>query len=71
MSEADKANVVNMPESDLIQFHYGWGPAIRKDYNLWQNLALVKATGEGPPDAASNVIIKTVWQALRDAGETE
>ena len=35
MSEADKANVVNTPEvSDLIQFHYGWGTAIRNDYNL-------------------------------------
>ena len=34
MSEADKANVVNTPEDDLIQFHYGWGTAIRNDYNL-------------------------------------
>ena len=71
MSEADKANVVNTPEENLIQFHYGWGTAIRKDYNLWQNSALVKATGEEYPDAASNVIIQAVWQALCDAGETD
>ena len=66
MSEADKATVVNTPENDLIQFHYGLGTAIRKDYNLWQNQALVKATGEEHPDAASNVIIQAVWQALCD-----
>ena len=24
MSEADKANVLNTPEDDLIQFHHGW-----------------------------------------------
>ena len=69
MSEADKATVINTPEADLIQFYLGLGTAIRKDYNLWQNPALVTATGEEHPDAASMVIIKAVWQALRDAGE--
>ena len=68
MSAADKATVVKTPENDLIQFHHGLGTAIRKDYNLWQNPALVKVTGEEHPDAASNVIIQAVWQALRDAG---
>ena len=71
MSEADKANVVNTPEADLIQFHYGWGTAIRNNYNLRQNQALVKATGKEHPDGASGVIIKAVWQTLRDAGEKE
>ena len=71
MSAVDKATVVNTPEDDLIQFHLGWGTAIRKDYNLWQNQALVKATGEEHPDDAANVIIKAVWQALCDAGETD
>ena len=69
MSAADKATVANTPEADLTRFHHGWGTAIRKDYNLWRNPALVTATGEEHPDAASNVIIKAVWQALRDAGE--
>ena len=66
MSAADKATVANTPEADLIQFHHGWGTAIRKDYNLWRNPALVTATGEEHPDAASNVIIQAVWQALCD-----
>ena len=71
MGEADKANVLNTDEADLIQFHYGWGTAIRKDYNLWRNQELVKATGEAHPDGAAMVIIQAVWQALRDAGEKE
>lgn len=69
MSETDKATVINTPEENLIQFYLSWGTAIRKDYNLWQNPALVKATGEEYPDAASMVIIKAVWQALHDARE--
>ena len=70
MSEADKANVANTPEDDLIMFHHGWGTGIRNHYNLWQNQALVKATGKEHADDASMVIIKAVWQALRDSGET-
>ena len=66
MREADKANVVNTPEADLIQFHHGWGTGIRNHYNLWQNPTLVKATGKEHPDDASMVIIKQVWQTLRD-----
>ena len=65
MSEADKATIANTPEETL--FHLSLGTAIRKDYNLWQNPALVTATGEEHPDAASMVIIKAVWQELRDA----
>ena len=66
MSEADKATVVNTPEADLSQFHHGLGTAIRNDYNLWRNQALVKAIGEVHPDDDSMVIIQAVWQALRD-----
>ena len=44
MSESDKVNVVNAPESGLIQFHHGWGTPIRNHCNLWQNQALVKGT---------------------------
>ena len=69
MSTADKANVVNTPETDLIRFYHGLGTAIRKDYNLWRNQALVRVTGEEHPDDASSVIIQAVWQALHDARE--
>ena len=70
MSEADKANVVNTKEEDLIQFHHGWGTGIRNYYNLWHNRELLKATGKEHPDDASMVIIKNVWQALQNSGET-
>ena len=68
MSEADKANVVNTSEDDLIMFHHGWGTGIRNHY-LYRNQALVRATGKEHPDDASMVIIKAVWQTLRESGE--
>ena len=70
MSEADKANVVNTAEDDLISFHHGWGTGIRNHYNLHQRHALVKALGAEHPDDASMIIIKAVWQKLKDSGET-
>ena len=70
MTEADKATVVNTIEEDPIEFHFGWGTSIRNYYNLWQNQALLRATGSENPDDASMVIIKAVWKALRDSGET-
>ena len=38
MTDAQKAQVVRMPENSLINFHHGWGTRIRNDYNLWQIL---------------------------------
>ena len=70
MTEADKATAVNTAEEDLIEFHFGWGMSIRNYYNLWQNQALLRATGAENPDDASMVIIKAAWKALRDSGET-
>ena len=72
MSEAHKAYVVNIPKADLTQFHHNWGAAIRNHYKLWHNQALIKATGEEHPDDAFAVIIKAVWQELREfSGENE
>ena len=70
MSEADKANVVETSEDDLIMFHHGWGTGIRNQYNLWYNEALLKDIGKEHPDDASTVIIRAVWEALRKSGET-
>ena len=69
MSEADKATVVNTSEDELILFHDEWGMGIRNHY-LYRNHALVRATGKEHPDDASMVIIKAVWQALRESEET-
>ena len=66
MSEADKTEVLQTVEKDLIHFHHGWGRDIRNRYKLWQNTELVKATGTTHIDDASGVIIKAVWDALRE-----
>ena len=71
MRAAEKANAVNTLEHNLITFHHGRGADSRNHYNLWQHQASVEATGKAPPDDAATVSIKTVWQARRDAGETE
>ena len=69
MTDGHKAQVVSLPENGLISYHHDWGTRIRNDYNLWRNTDLVKASGAQHPDDASGVIIKAVWQELRDAGE--
>ena len=51
-------------------FHDGWGMRIRNGYNLWHDKTLVNALGGGHPNDASMVIIRVVWQALRESGET-
>ena len=70
MSEADKANVANTPEDELIMFHHGWGTGIRNSYNLHRNHALVRSLGAEHPDDASMIIIKAIWQVLKESGET-
>lgn len=64
MSEADKADLLNIAEADLIQFHHNWGRRIRNKYNLWQDKALLEGLGADHPDDASMKIIKTVWKRL-------
>ena len=71
MTDGQKAQVINTPENGLISYHHGWGTSIRNDYNLWRNTDLVKAAGAAHPDDASMLIIKAVWQELRDAGEND
>ena len=63
------AKLVNTSEAILAIFHHRLGTYIRTHYDLWENQALVKATGKEHPDDASMVIIKAVWQALYDSAE--
>lgn len=62
-----QAEVANTKKGDLIEFHHSWGRHIRNRYNLWWNSAVLKDIGETHPDDASMVIIKAVWQQLRDS----
>lgn len=68
MSEKDKEIVRTTKREDLIQFHLGWGMAIRNHYGLWRgNDALVRDACGKPchPDDASMIIIEAVWRELR------
>ncbi len=70
MPEASKATVVETSENELWEFHHGWGIGIRNGYNLWRNPTLLKELGADDPDDASMLIIKAVWQRLKESGET-
>lgn len=61
------AEVVEDIIKRLTEYHK-WGASIRDRYNLYQNKALLKATGKAHADGASMVIIKAVWKALRESG---
>lgn len=74
MKVADKRQVRDTPEEDLIMFHRGWGQGIRNGLGLLKgNTELLEDTGESHPDDASMVIIEAVWKALQsmDDGEIE
>ena len=68
MPEGDREKLINMPEEDLINLHFGWGDRIRNAFGLWEgNEELLKACGSesGNPDGASMVIIRAAWKRLR------
>lgn len=66
MSNKEKNTVWFTKEADLIQYLHNWGRQIRNKYNLWEDTALVAATGKDHPDDASMVIIRKVWESLKE-----
>lgn len=67
LSKEDKDTVRSTPHADLIEFHHGWGTAVRNDLGLWgKNSELLESCGGGHPDSASMAIIEAVWRRLRD-----
>ena len=50
----------------MFLYHHGLGRAIRNRYKLWQDKALLAEIGEEHPDDASGVIIRAVWDKLRE-----
>ncbi len=61
-----QAAIAAVPETELIQLHFGLGQWIRNQFGLWnENPELLKATGKPHPDDASTVIIRAFWQRLR------
>lgn len=66
MDEESKRSLRMMREQDLIQYHFGWGMAIRCDFGLWcGNAGLLEDAGTDEPDEASMAIIAAVWKRLR------
>ena len=66
MSEADKEQLRNMPQGELIFFHMNWAMVIRNDFGLWEgNEELLESCGSFHPDDASMTIVRAVWERLR------
>lgn len=66
MSKKDREFVRSTPETELFQFHHGWGTGIRNRFGLWRgNDELLADTRTQHPDDASFVIIKEVWTRLQ------
>ncbi len=70
ISEEDKKTLMNTPERELIQYHFGLGMYIRNEFGLWQgNTDLLESCCGGgyyqEPDEASSVIIKALWERLK------
>jgi hypothetical protein len=71
LTDASKADIANLPESQLCLLHFGLGMYIRNTFGLWQgNQALLDSCSKAGggfvhPDDANTVIIKALWQRLR------
>jgi hypothetical protein len=69
LSDANKDTVRNTAEADLPMLGSNLGTAIRCEFGLWDgNTALLAACGspDMPADSASVVIIRALWQCLRN-----
>lgn len=59
----------NTPFDDLIQYHHGFGTAVRNEYKLWKRQwtpEVRDGVDYSPehPDAISQTIIETIWNKL-------
>jgi hypothetical protein len=75
LDEGLRATLRQTPRERLIQFHHGWGQAIRNRLGMWGgNSALVKSCSAGRhdeiefPDNASMALIEVVWRRVQQTG---
>ncbi len=67
MPDDVKLTIRSMPESDLRKLHHSIGRKIRNRFGLWSgNTDLLKDSGASEPDAASMVIIQSLWKRLNE-----
>jgi len=66
MTDKERELIKNSTEEELINLHFGLGVNIRNKFGLWdENFELLITCGELDPDAASTIIIRTLWEKLR------
>jgi hypothetical protein len=73
LSQEEKEEIAALSEEDLIELHLSLGMAIRNEFGLWRNSALLADCGRvlygqerlPHPDDASMAIIKALWKRLR------
>jgi hypothetical protein len=69
LTAAEKAAIRSTPDEDLDGLHLGLGTGVRNECGLWDgNTALLASCGSPDmhPDSASAVIVRAVWERLRD-----
>jgi hypothetical protein len=65
-SDEHLAQLAAQPENSLIGHHFGWGMGIRNAFGLWGNPSLLASCGTDCADAASQTIIRAVWEVARE-----
>ena len=66
LNDAQKIQMLLSAKQELFLYHHGLGKKIRNHYQLWQDKALLAKIVKEHPDDASGVIIKAVWDKLRE-----
>jgi hypothetical protein len=70
---SQRAEMLEMEESDLILTHFGLGLWIRNSFGLSRNRSLVEDACRGTggvcgPEAVSRAIVRSLWERLRAEG---
>ena len=66
LNDVQKDDIRNVREQDLSLLHHGFGTMIRNRYKMSENKELLADIGKDNADDASMVLIRDVWQALKD-----
>jgi hypothetical protein len=69
----DKATIANMAENDLVTLQFTLGTYIGREFGIWSgnrklldSCSVIAHDVHLPPDFAPSVIIKELWQCLRE-----
>jgi len=65
--EDEQASIAALPETNLVDLHFGLGKWVRNNLGLWDaDSVLLKTTGQTNADDASDLIVRAFWQKLKD-----